>query len=131
MELNHHRAGAGEPLVLLHGIGSHWQMWEPVLPALTARHEVIAVDLPGFGDSPMPPPGTPPGIDSVCVWFDDTLRTIMPWARDPSPDPTVPSHDRLGRQGSAPISAAGPAGGRGDPDREARAADRLRAPADV
>jgi pimeloyl-ACP methyl ester carboxylesterase len=66
MELNHHRAGAGEPLVLLHGIGSHWQMWAPVLPALTARHEVIAVDLPGFGDSPMPPPGTPPGIDSLC-----------------------------------------------------------------
>ena len=66
MELNHHRAGAGEPLVLLHGIGSHWQMWEPVLPMLTARHDVIAVDLPGFGESPMPPPGTPPGVDSLC-----------------------------------------------------------------
>ena len=50
MQLNHYRAGAGEPLVLLHGIGSHWQMWEPVLPMLTARHDVIAVDLPGFGD---------------------------------------------------------------------------------
>jgi pimeloyl-ACP methyl ester carboxylesterase len=66
MQLNHHRAGAGEPLVLLHGIGSHWQMWEPVLPMLTARHEVIAVDLPGFGDSPMPPPGTLAGLDSLC-----------------------------------------------------------------
>jgi pimeloyl-ACP methyl ester carboxylesterase len=66
MALNHYRAGAGEPLVLLHGIGSHWQMWEPVLPMLTARHDVFAVDLPGFGDSPMPPPGTPPGIDSLC-----------------------------------------------------------------
>jgi pimeloyl-ACP methyl ester carboxylesterase len=66
MELNHSRAGAGEPLVLLHGIGSHWQMWTPVLPMLTARHDVIAVDLPGFGDSPMPPPGTPPGLDSLC-----------------------------------------------------------------
>jgi pimeloyl-ACP methyl ester carboxylesterase len=66
MELNHYRAGAGEPLVLLHGIGSHWQMWEPVMPMLTARHDVIALDLPGFGDSPMPPPGTPPGIDSLC-----------------------------------------------------------------
>jgi pimeloyl-ACP methyl ester carboxylesterase len=48
MALNHYRAGAGEPLVLLHGIGRHWQMWEPVLPLLTARHDVIAVDLPGF-----------------------------------------------------------------------------------
>jgi pimeloyl-ACP methyl ester carboxylesterase len=41
-------------------------MWEPVLPMLIDRHDVIAVDLPGFGDSPMPPPGTPPGIDSLC-----------------------------------------------------------------
>jgi pimeloyl-ACP methyl ester carboxylesterase len=54
MALNHYRAGAGEPLVLLHGIGSHWQVWEPVLPMLTARHDVIAVDLPGFGDSVKP-----------------------------------------------------------------------------
>ena len=77
MQLNHYRAGAGEPLVLLHGIGSHWQMWEPVLPMLSARHDVIAVDLPGFGDSPMPPPGTPPGIDSLC---DLVLGFLANWA---------------------------------------------------
>jgi pimeloyl-ACP methyl ester carboxylesterase len=65
VDLNHHRAGRGDPLVLIHGIGSRWQMWEPVLDRLTARHEVIALDLPGFGDSPMPPPGTPPGVDSL------------------------------------------------------------------
>ena len=35
MQLNHDRAGAGEPLVLLHGIGSHWQMWEPCCDART------------------------------------------------------------------------------------------------
>ena len=212
--------------MLLHGIGSHWQMWEPVLGLLTARHEVIAVDLPGFGDSPMPPPGTPPGIDSLCdlvlgflselgverphvagnslggmmtlelarrgrarsacalspagffgpietvlarstlwltvrltrvlaahadavcgrpgqrkllmnlfmahperlpraeaaasvramaraPWFDDTLQTIMPWARDPAPDPAVPvtigwgEKDRLlfPRQGRRAVEA--------------------------
>ena len=52
MELTHHRGGAGEPLVLIHGIGSSWQAWLPVLPALQTRHDVIAVDLPGFGASP-------------------------------------------------------------------------------
>ena len=52
MALAHHRTGAGPPLLLVHGIGSQWQMWEPVLDALAAEHEVIAVDLPGFGDSP-------------------------------------------------------------------------------
>ena len=66
MELNHHRAGTGETLVLLHGIGSRWQIWQPELDALQARHDVIALDLPGFGASAMPPPGTAPGLDSLC-----------------------------------------------------------------
>lgn len=46
------RRGAGPPLVLVHGHGSRWQEWMPVLPALAAHHEVIALDLPGFGASP-------------------------------------------------------------------------------
>jgi hypothetical protein len=37
--------------VLIHGIGSFFQVWEPVLPALEAEREVIAIDLPGFGAS--------------------------------------------------------------------------------
>ncbi|MGA9857524.1 MAG: alpha/beta fold hydrolase [Solirubrobacteraceae bacterium] len=81
MDLNHHRAGAGDPLLLVHGIGSRWQMWEPVLDRLAARHEVIAVDLPGFGASPMPPPGTPPGVDSLIgllEGFLDGLGVRMP-----------------------------------------------------
>jgi pimeloyl-ACP methyl ester carboxylesterase len=57
--------GSGEPLVLIHGIGSRWQVWEPVLESLVTRREVLALDLPGFGDSPMPPPGTPPGVASL------------------------------------------------------------------
>jgi pimeloyl-ACP methyl ester carboxylesterase len=65
MELNHYRAGRGEPLVLIHGIGSRWQAFGPVLPRLEAEREVIAIDLPGFGDSPMPPPGTPAGARSL------------------------------------------------------------------
>ena len=65
MELNYHRAGSGPPLVLIHGIGSRWQVWDPVLPALTAERDVLALDLPGFAGSPMPPPGTPPGVPSL------------------------------------------------------------------
>jgi pimeloyl-ACP methyl ester carboxylesterase len=52
MPLSHDRRGAGDPLVLIHGIGSQWQMWAPVLPALARERDVIAVDLPGFGGSP-------------------------------------------------------------------------------
>ncbi len=65
MTLNHHRAGSGEPLLLIHGIGSHWRVWEPVLPLLEAEREVIAVDLPGFGESAPLPAGTPPTIAAL------------------------------------------------------------------
>ena len=50
------RCGDGPPLVLLHGLGLSRQSWEPVLPALATQFDVLAVDLPGFGDSaPLPP----------------------------------------------------------------------------
>ncbi|MFD9126810.1 alpha/beta fold hydrolase [Kitasatospora sp. NPDC059571] len=57
--VRYHREGSGSPLLLLHGVGHHWQGWEPVLPALAEHHEVIAVDLPGFGSSPALPDGVP------------------------------------------------------------------------
>jgi pimeloyl-ACP methyl ester carboxylesterase len=50
--VNYERRGAGSPLVLLHGIGHRWQAWRPVLDRLAERHDVIALDLPGFGLSP-------------------------------------------------------------------------------
>ncbi|CAA9512938.1 MAG: N-formylglutamate deformylase [uncultured Solirubrobacterales bacterium] len=63
--LNHHRAGAGEPLVLIHGIGSSWRAWLPVMRALEARHEVFAIDLPGFGDSPPLGEGVRPTVPAL------------------------------------------------------------------
>ena len=50
--LEHRRAGSGEPLVAIHGIGSSWQVWKPVLPALERDHDVLALSLPGYGKSP-------------------------------------------------------------------------------
>lgn len=58
--LAHERLGAGEPLVLIHGIGGERTVWEPVLTPLAARHELLLVDLPGFGDSPPLPDGVAP-----------------------------------------------------------------------
>jgi pimeloyl-ACP methyl ester carboxylesterase len=58
MSLAHVRRGSGPPLVLIHGIGSQWQMWRPVLDRVGRERELVAVDLPGFGDSP-PLPGRP------------------------------------------------------------------------
>ncbi|MEV5122523.1 alpha/beta fold hydrolase [Streptomyces decoyicus] len=59
------RKGAGEPVVLLHGIGHHLQAWRPVCDILAASHEVIALDLPGFGASPALPGGSSYDLPSV------------------------------------------------------------------
>lgn len=52
VKLNHVRRGSGTPLVLVHGLGAGWRSWEPVIDGLAAHREVIAVDLPGFGETP-------------------------------------------------------------------------------
>jgi pimeloyl-ACP methyl ester carboxylesterase len=46
------RLGSGPPLLLLHGLGGSWRSFDPVVPALAAERELIAIDLPGFGMSP-------------------------------------------------------------------------------
>lgn len=51
-----YRTGSGPPLVLLHGMTATWRVWIPVLEALAADHEVIALTLPGHL-------GAPPGAD--------------------------------------------------------------------
>ncbi|MEV0383261.1 alpha/beta fold hydrolase [Nonomuraea sp. NPDC050643] len=65
MELAYERRGTGAPLILIHGIGHHWQAWLPVLDRLAAAHTVIAVDLPGFGVSPGLPDGIPYTAESL------------------------------------------------------------------
>jgi pimeloyl-ACP methyl ester carboxylesterase len=61
--IDYHRGGADEPLVAIHGIGSAWQAWSPVLPALEARHDVLALSLPGYGRSaPLPAEPTVPAL---------------------------------------------------------------------
>lgn len=53
-----HRSGRGAPLVLVHGwMMSHWY-FRPVLEPLAREREVIAVDLPGYGESDRPSPAT-------------------------------------------------------------------------
>lgn len=46
--------GSGAPVVVLHGWGGRVESMTPVLSCLGPRHRVIAIDLPGFGGSPLP-----------------------------------------------------------------------------
>lgn len=48
------QAGAGEPLVLLHGFGASTYAWRKVIPGLAASFHVIAIDLNGFGYTERP-----------------------------------------------------------------------------
>lgn len=59
------RAGVGDPVVLLHGLGASWVSWSQVLPALTPYVEVLAPDLPGHGRSAPLPPGTAPTVEAL------------------------------------------------------------------
>ncbi|MBW3638018.1 MAG: alpha/beta hydrolase [Armatimonadetes bacterium] len=64
MQMNHIRRGAGKPLLLIHGLGGSWKSWQTVLDDLATQREVIALDLPGFGDTP--PLDGPVTIGSLC-----------------------------------------------------------------
>lgn len=48
------RAGSGEPVILLHGLGASSYSWRFTLPELARRYEVFAPDFPGFGRSEKP-----------------------------------------------------------------------------
>lgn len=48
------QAGAGDPVVAVHGLGGTKVSFLPTVAALAPTHRVIAVDLPGFGDSAKP-----------------------------------------------------------------------------
>ncbi|MBO3677831.1 alpha/beta fold hydrolase [Streptomyces sp. NEAU-YJ-81] len=72
----HERRGAGRPLVLLHGIGHHWQAWEPVLDILAVDREVTAVDLPGFGASDALPDGIAYDLDGVIRVLGALFETL-------------------------------------------------------
>jgi len=47
--------GRGEPLVLLHGGSGSWTHWIRNIPALSQHYELWVADIPGLGDSAMPP----------------------------------------------------------------------------
>ena len=50
---------AGPPVLLLHGASGSWTHWLlNILPLVDAGHRVLAVDLPGYGDSDLAPDGS-------------------------------------------------------------------------
>ena len=55
-------AGAGEPLLLLHGWPQHWYQWRGVIQRLAGTRRVIVPDLRGFGWTDAPPGPVEPDV---------------------------------------------------------------------
>ncbi len=52
--VNYVDIGFGPPLVFVHGLSGNWMNWIENMPEFASDHRVIALDLPGFGRSPLP-----------------------------------------------------------------------------
>jgi len=66
--------GSGPPLVFVHGLSGSWQNWLLNIPAFMDSHRVIAMDLPGFGASPMPRERIT--ISGYGRWLDALLSSL-------------------------------------------------------
>jgi pimeloyl-ACP methyl ester carboxylesterase len=72
--LHYLTAGKGTPLILLHGYAETSLMWRPLIPALAERFTVIAPDLPGIGDSDIPPNGL--DMKSAAIRIHDLAKAL-------------------------------------------------------
>jgi pimeloyl-ACP methyl ester carboxylesterase len=66
--------GSGQPLVLIHGVGMRLEAWTPQIEALSKQFQIIAVDLPGHGESDPLPAGAP--LEAFVAWFARMLREL-------------------------------------------------------
>ncbi|HEU4598210.1 MAG TPA: alpha/beta fold hydrolase, partial [Solirubrobacterales bacterium] len=53
-DVNYVDVGEGEPVIFVHGLAGCWRNWLENIPYFAKTHRVLALDLPGFGDSPKP-----------------------------------------------------------------------------
>ena len=75
-ELAFDRAGSGPALALIHPLGAHRGVWRPVMPLLQDDFDVVAVDMPGFGDSPDLPDDVPATPANIAAAVRDTLSGL-------------------------------------------------------
>ena len=57
IKIHYVTGGKGEPLLLIHGFGQNWFMWDRIMPALSKHFTIIAPDMPGVGESGKPKDG--------------------------------------------------------------------------
>ena len=78
INLHYEIHGKGEPLVLIHGLGSSTRDWELQVPAFARQFQVITLDLRGHGKSTKPS-----GPYSLAMFAEDTARLIKELGAEP------------------------------------------------
>lgn len=68
------RRGSGQPLVLVHGFCEDTRIWETIAPQLASFCEVVCVDLPGFGQTPLAENANPETIEDMADRLAHKLR---------------------------------------------------------
>ena len=71
IELHYEITGKGQPLLLIHGLGSGARDWEMQVPFLSQNFQVVTVDVRGHGQS-----DKPPGPYSIPLFAADTIELI-------------------------------------------------------
>ena len=73
------RTGEGPPLLLIHGLGATRRIWSPQIEVVARERDVIAVDMPGFGDSPMlDGPATPWALGAALMRLCEEIGVERP-----------------------------------------------------
>jgi len=81
--------GKGPGILLVHGLAGSWRNWLENIPSLADQHRVVAIDLPGFGESDLPrQPISMPGYGEVIAALTTELGL--------GPETTVVGHSMGG-----------------------------------
>lgn len=65
---------AGAPVLLIHGVGMRAEAWGPQIVALASDHRVIAVDMPGHGESDALPGD--PRLPDYVAWAARVIEAL-------------------------------------------------------
>lgn len=76
MRLHYLTCGQGDPIVLLHGRGGAAALFTPLFAPLAANHQVIALDLPGWGLSGKPPFSGRSAREALDLWMSGVLALL-------------------------------------------------------
>jgi pimeloyl-ACP methyl ester carboxylesterase len=79
LRIHYVEQGTGSAVLLIHGIGpaSSWRVWQANIDALATQRRVIALDLPGYGDSPAPPDGVPTDVTVFSQVYAQVVHDFM------------------------------------------------------